>query len=85
MYLQTRIDLQELGSCGDCVSFKFTGLYRYVAACPPGCDCNADFSCVVDLLDAIVCRDGYVSTGATCLGTLDQLSVLSSHCTCSCL
>ena len=66
-------------------AFKFTGLCRPVVACPPGCDCNADFSCVVDQLGAIVCNAGYVSTGATCLSKLNTLSVLSCLCTCSCL
>jgi len=41
-----------------------------VAACPPGCDCQADFSCNV-LSGVIQCNDGYVTTGATCVGKID--------------
>jgi len=66
----------ELRQPDDFVSCKFTGLCGFVAACPPGCNCQADFSCVVDVYGAIVCNSGYVSTGATCVGMISQLSVV---------
>lgn len=39
-----------------------------VSGCPPGCECDADFTCSRDGVGALKCRPGYVSTGSDCVG-----------------